>query len=129
MNKVVCRLGSPVMLAGSTLLPIDPSNTQTTAQLLGGRTYLPVRGFLEAIGATVGWNQADQQITINYHDYIVDLWIGQNTVLINDLRQTLEAPPRLVGGRAMVPARLISELLGIGVEWDNESQQVTLIPY
>lgn len=129
VNTIVCRLGSPVMMAGNTLLPIDPDSTKTVAQLIDGRTYLPVRGFLEALGATVSWNQADQQITVNYHDYILDMWLGDTTVLVNGLEQTLEVPPRLVGDRTIVPIRLISELLGLGVDWDNDLQQVTLVAY
>jgi hypothetical protein len=37
----------------------------------------------------------------------------------------LDVPPRLIGGRTMVPMRAIFEALGAEVEWDGEAQAVT----
>ncbi|MDO4531832.1 MAG: stalk domain-containing protein, partial [Bacillota bacterium] len=38
--------------------------TDTQARIIEGRVYLPIRAVLEAFGASVGWDQASQTVTV-----------------------------------------------------------------
>ncbi|HLS88978.1 MAG TPA: N-acetylmuramoyl-L-alanine amidase family protein [Sphingobacteriaceae bacterium] len=46
------------------------------------------------------------------------------TIIINGEQVTADEPPRIVNDRTLVPIRVISEYLGAGVEWVEETQQV-----
>ena len=39
--------------------------TDTQAKIISGRVYLPIRAVLEAFGASVGWNQTTQSVTVS----------------------------------------------------------------
>ena len=39
-------------------------NTDTKAKIIDGRVYLPIRAVLEAFGASVGWDQTSQCVTV-----------------------------------------------------------------
>jgi len=47
-------------------IPIDVANTKVVPEIINGRTMLPLRFVAESLGATVGWEQSTQTITITY---------------------------------------------------------------
>lgn len=128
-NLVVMQVGSPTMTVGGEALPIDPLSPLTTSVIVDGRTYIPIRALAEAVGAGVGWDAGTSQVAINYGNYMLDMWIGSRTVIVNGLEQRLEAAPRIINNRTMVPLRFVAELLGMGVGWDSATSTVTVAPY
>ncbi|MCL6580747.1 MAG: copper amine oxidase [Firmicutes bacterium] len=46
------------------------------------------------------------------------------TVLLDGLPVTFDVPPMILGGRTLVPFRLLSEALGAEVQWDEETGRV-----
>jgi hypothetical protein len=122
------QVGSPTMTVGGEALPIDPLSPLTTSVIVDGRTYIPIRALAEAVGAGVGWDAGTSQ-SHNYGNYMLDMWIGSRTVIVNGLEQRLEAAPRIINNRTMVPLRFVAELLGMGVGWDSATSTVTVAPY
>lgn len=62
-------------------------------------------------------------------DYVekkIVLEIGKNTVEVNGVEKTLDAPATIINNRTMVPLRFIAEELGCKVEWDEENRNVTI---
>ena len=56
-------IGQPYLLIDGVRTPID-----TTAVLLNGRTYLPIRAVLEAFGAQVSWDDDARCVVIGRYD-------------------------------------------------------------
>jgi hypothetical protein len=47
-------------------MPIDSQNLQVVPEIINSRTMLPLRFVTERLGATLGWDQNTQTITITY---------------------------------------------------------------
>lgn len=97
-----------------------------------GRTLVPLRFIAESFGATVGWEDKEQKITITLENKIIILWVGKKEALVNDERYYLEVPPKVIeipeigGGRTVVPLRFVSEALGAQVDWEPDLQIITI---
>lgn len=65
--------------------------------LIENRTHVPLRAIGNAIGATISWNQATQDASINGH--IVDGFV--------------------IEGRTYVPLRVLGEVIGAKIAWNQ----------
>ena len=109
-----------------------------SAELQGGRTYLPFRAIFEACGATVDWDAATGIITAESGKHMwhtrtaVVLQVGHSTAKIYSSNVSgvtmhkLDTAPYIKNGRTYVPLRFVSETLGYDVEWDNDAKQVNI---
>jgi len=94
-----------------------------------GRTYLPVRFVADALGVTednIIWDPVNATVTIFKGDRIAQMTIGSNILLVNGVQLTMDAVPEIVSGRTMLPVRWMAQALGATIEWDAETQQVTV---
>ena len=93
---------------------------------------VPLRFLAEAFGATVNWDPASGQITIqgseeNQEALLILLEPNQNTVLVNGSPLTLDCAPRILPpGRTFVPLRFLAEQLGATVEWEQATGIITI---
>lgn len=53
--------------------------------------------------------------------------LDSNVAWIDGRRVEMDQPPPVIGGRTMVPVRLIGEALGAGVFWNGEFQEVSYV--
>ena len=94
-----------------------------------GRTYLPVRFVADALGVTednIIWDPVNATVTIFKGDRIAQMTIGSKILLVNGVQLTMDAAPEIVSGRTMLPVRWMAQALGATIEWDAETQQVTV---
>lgn len=84
------------------------------------KVYVPVRFVSEALGAKVEWLPQEQKIVINKDSRQVILYVGRQEALVNGGEHILDAAVRLVGERAMIPLRFVSEGLGAEVNWTEQ---------
>jgi len=89
-----------------------------------GRTLVPVRFLLEAMGAQVDWNGANGTVYIYIENLRIELVVGADTARLNGRTVPLDVPARIIGSRAYVPLRFVSENLGASVSWDGERRSV-----
>lgn len=91
-----------------------------------GRTLVPMRAIFEALGASVDWNGETQSITAQKGSTIIQMQIGSNTIIKDGQNITIDVAPSIIGGRTMVPVRAISDCFNIGVDWNGDTQTVSL---
>ncbi|ACA59236.1 copper amine oxidase domain protein [Candidatus Desulforudis audaxviator MP104C] len=91
-----------------------------------GRTLVPLRGTLEALGAFVQWDDATQTVTATRADTQVRLTLGSMIAYKNGQPVLLDVPAKTVRGRTMVPLRFVSESFGAWVGWDSTNQTVVI---
>ncbi len=89
-----------------------------------GRVFVPLRGVFERLGASVVYDNGAINATGNGRN--IQLHIGSTTATVNGQPTTLDVAPFLVGARTLVPLRFISEALGASVNYDDNSQTVTV---
>ena len=92
-------------------------------------TYMPLRAFLEALGAEVSYSNATGIVTASKGDLKVESRIGSTKAMIteNGASRSVEttSAPYISSGRTMVPARYASEIFGLG--YDNLNKTVVII--
>jgi len=87
---------------------------------------VPVRAILEAMGATVLWNEADRTVTSTLNDTTIVMTIDSLDMTINGKTKTIDVPPKIIGGRTMVPARAATEAFEAEVLWDSHNDTVKI---
>ena len=122
---VTMTIGSPTMTVNGAEAPIDAEGT--VPMVTNGRTLLPVRAFVEAIGGSVSWDDASRTATLTYNGTEIKLTVDSAAALLNGEERTLDVAPVVVNGRTMLPIRFIAESFGFTVLWNGETQTVTVI--
>ncbi|OPX86739.1 MAG: hypothetical protein A4E53_02771 [Pelotomaculum sp. PtaB.Bin104] len=113
-------IGIQVLIDGALL------QTDVDPVIENGRTLLPLRAILEAVEATVAWDDADKSVTACKGSHSVKLQIGHLAAFSDDKQVMLEVPPKILNGRTMVPVRFVVESLGAKVDWDEASRSVLI---
>lgn len=110
---------SPVLAAEQIYLLIDGRVilTEPPPFIQDGRTFVPVRGFAELLGAEVSWNAKNRTVTVRRGAHEVLLRVGDLTAWVNGEQMVFDAPPQIVADRVFVPLRFLAEALGAGVTW------------
>lgn len=123
-TTVAMRIGSPIMTVNGEERSIDEQGTSPIA--VDGRTLLPVRAVIEAVGGTVSWDQDTQSVFIGCDGTLISLQLGSASAFVNEELHTLDVAPVAIDGRTMLPIRFIAESLDFSVDWDGETQTVTI---
>ena len=96
-------------------------------QIIYGRTMVPMRAILEALGATVEWDGDAQTITATTTSGgVINMGIGSNTVIVNNRRIDMDVAPIISEGRTLIPTRFVAEAMGMHVEWDERTNSVII---
>ena len=125
-TTIVLQIGSKNMYVNGKLVILD-----SVPIVRNDRTLLPIRFVAEALGAQVGWNEAQQKVTIQDSKTKIEMWINKPTAIVNSKTVYIDPAnykvvPILVNGRTMLPVRFVSESLGAQVEWNEAQQKVTI---
>ncbi len=99
--------------------PVEPFITE-------GTTFVPMRAIFEALGAEVDWNGDTRTVTSVKNGAKIEITIGSTAVYRNGIEETLLAAPVIVDDYTMVPLRFVSESFGCTVDWDGDTQTVTI---
>jgi len=126
---ITLTIGNPNITVNGTTHPIDASGTIPV--IVGGRTLLPIRAVVEAIGGTIEWNAATRTITIAAGSVTMGLTIGNRMATVNGTTRPIDPEnatvvPFIIAGRTMLPLRFVGEQLGGTVEWNATTRTATL---
>jgi lactocepin len=91
-----------------------------------GRTLLPIRALIEALGGSVQWNASTKTATVMLGSRTVALTIGSTTALVNGKPITLDVAPMIVGSRTFLPLRAVAENIGLDLAWEPVSRTISL---
>ncbi|BDG60385.1 copper amine oxidase N-terminal domain-containing protein [Caldinitratiruptor microaerophilus] len=92
-----------------------------------GRTLVPVRKLVEALGGDVGWDPATGEATLVRGAVRVQLRVGSRVARVNGREVPLEVPARIApGGRLVVPLRFVSEQFGLHVTWLEATRTIVV---
>ncbi len=86
----------------------------------GGRMLVPLRGVFEAVGATVDWNAASQEIDIALGAKAINMKVNYPIALVDGAQVALSVPPRNLSGRVHIPLRFAGEALGRTVDYQGD---------
>ena len=132
-EKYVLKIGSPEIKTEKG----EKSETVTidvVPVIDNSRTMIPLRGLLEAMGATLTWDGEAQKITVTKEETVIEMQIYNKLVYVKkylggkyrDLRYTMDTPPKIRDSRTLIPVRFVSEHLGYNVTWNAETQEIII---
>lgn len=122
-RKIVITIGATTMAVGTETITLD------TPAYINAENYteLPLRAVSEAFGATVGWDDPSNTVTIMMGQRIVSMTIGSKTMYINGTPVQMNTAPEITNERTFIPVRDLANALGISkIDWNEASQTVTL---
>lgn len=97
------------------------------------RTMVPLRAPMEALGATVEWDQEKKQAKITKYDPerpTMSPWvlftIGSKEYRATGIYKQMDTVAVAVGGRTAIPIRFAAEALGATVSWDASTRTVII---
>ena len=105
------------------------SFTDAAPEAKNGRTMVPLRATLEAMGATVDYEQATKTVTVTGEKASFTHVIGSDVITLSDGAEVKMdvASYSTPSNRTMVPVRFFSQVLGYDVYWDNDYRLVFLL--
>jgi photosystem II stability/assembly factor-like uncharacterized protein len=96
-----------------------------------GRTLVPIRAIIEALGGTVGWDGTARKATVTLGRTTIELWIGKSTATVSGTSTPIDSAnakvvPEIISGRTMLPLRFVSESLGCSIVWADATKTITI---
>lgn len=118
-----------VMAADNVELVIDGEKIKTSLPpvIKDNRTLVPVRLVSEKMGAVVDWNEQSRTVHIVKGNRSVVLRIDNRLVDFTKTEMSYslcDVPPQIMDNRTFVPLRLVSNALGVMIDWDQDSKTV-----
>ena len=103
--------------------------TDAAPEAKDGRTMVPLRAALEAMGATVDYEQATKTVTVTGEKASFTHVIGSDVITLSDGAEVKMdvASYATASNRTMIPVRFFSQVLGYDVYWDNDYKLVFLL--
>ena len=96
--------------------------------IIDGRTLVPLRAVMEALGFEVEWEPAPQnRANLVKNGFNISVTIGGEAMNVNGRYILLDVQAQLINARTMLPLRAISEATGMEVRWDRENFIVSIL--
>lgn len=122
-----------VQMNGENINFTDEKGNKVEAQIINGRTMVPLRKIFESLGCNVAWDGVNKKITATKNDITIvlqiDNTIAQKTKSGASESIKLDSAPIIKNDRTLVPLRFIAESLDKQVGWDAENQTAIIIDY
>ena len=125
---ITLQIGNTMMSVDGSPKEIDPGSAAVPV-IENGRTLLPVRAVVEAMGGTVEWDGQNRTAALTLGDMTILLTVGSDEAFLNETAHTLDTAPVVINDRTMLPIRFIAEGFGYNVGWDEDTRTVTLSRY
>lgn len=91
-----------------------------------GTTLVEFRPLFERIGLDIRWHDETRTIAGTKDGLQIELAIGSREARVNGRTIILDAAPKIVGDRAVVPLRFVGEAAGSDVRWNGATRTIHL---
>ena len=105
------------IIGSQTFIANDKAITSDVAPyIVDGRTFIPVRAFVEATGASVEYDAATQVVTIAGEGIDAQMTIGSNILTVNGETVVMDTAAQIKDGRTVLPIRYAGQAIGYDFE-------------
>lgn len=123
---IMLKLDSPYMSVDGISQEVDPGRG-TKPLIINGRTMVPIRAIVEAMGGTVDWDGNTKKITLKARGNTVEMWLGKKDIKVNGEDKKMDISAAIKNGRTFVPVRFAAENLNTKVDWINSTKEVVIV--
>lgn len=123
---ITLTINDEYMTIDGEKVEVDPGRG-TTPVIVDGRTLLPVRAIVEALGGEIFWTASERKVTVNLFNRVLCFWIDSDTMTWDGIPEKIDVPAQIINDRTMLPIRFLAECLdNTDVEWNQKSKVVTI---
>ena len=117
--------------ANGIILNGNPLKMDVKPVIIEGRTLVPARALLEALGLKVSWNNTERIVKAEKTGVQLQLVVSNNKWDSRNIYNGMqfvneETPPTIINNRTLIPARFVSEILGLDVKWNSKNKTVII---
>jgi hypothetical protein len=123
---ILMQIGRETMNVNGEIAEIDPGRG-TAPLLVNGRTLLPIRAVIEAMGGVAEWNGGEQKILLSAHGHTLEMWVGREDMTADGSTAAMDVAPEIINDRTMLPLRFVAENTGCLIEWIGSTQEVVIV--
>ncbi len=109
-----------------TVINGETVENDVVPKILNERVMLPIRFIAEALGAKVEWLGDINTVKITAENIEISFVISDNFAMVNGEKIELDATPFVENNRTYLPIRFVTENLGANVQWNPETQTVSI---
>ena len=101
-------------------------------EITNSRTMVPFRAMAEAMGYTVGWDDATHRVTAEHDGRTLSFLVGDNKLLVRETPNSewetldMDVAPYINLDRTYVPVRFFAEAFGQTVKWDDDNKTAVI---
>jgi len=131
-SVIILQVDNPYMTVNGLKQEIDPGRGTTPVIIKEwGRTVVPIRAIVEALGGTIDWDGNMRKVTINFKDTTIELWIDNPKAKVDGKETWIDSDnhnvkPIIQNSRTMLPLRFVAESLGCSVDWNSTTKTITI---
>ncbi len=124
---IVLQIGSNRIMINGKVSEMDARPT-----IYEGRTLLPIRPVVEALGGTIDFEPHSKTITIKLKDIVIVMQLNNPQATVNGRQVPIDknnpkvVPMVVPPGRTLVPLRFVAENLGCKVDWEPNEKKITI---
>lgn len=121
------QIGSPIMLVNGKENRMD-----VTPTIYQGRTLLPIRPVVEALGGSISFEPHSKMITITFQQITILMQLNVSTAKVNGKVVPIDSsnpeikPMVVPPGRTLIPLRFVAENLGCQVDWIANEKKIII---
>jgi uncharacterized repeat protein (TIGR02543 family) len=124
-NLITLTIDDPYMYVNGVRKEIDPGRG-TVPMIVSGRTIMPIRAVVEAMGGTIVFDDLTRAITLAAKGHSIIMWLDELHFVADSKSMYTDVAPASINGRTMVPLRFASENLGCEVEWFGATRSIEI---
>lgn len=109
-----------IVINGNTI------ETEDNPYIKEGRTLVPIRLISENLGIKIDWDGDNREVLLTKGNDSIRLPIMKDYYYLNGEMIKTEISGEITNSRTFVPVRLIAELFGSKVDWNNDTRTVLI---
>ncbi len=95
--------------------------------IVDDRVLVPARAVLEAMGATLQWEETTKTVTAKKDGQVLRLQIDNPKATLNGQPlPDMDVPGCIINGRTLLPLRFMAQTYQMQVAWDAQARKVTI---
>lgn len=97
-----------------------------TPVVLDDMTLVSMEGIFKALNAEVIYNEENEEYIVNFEGKEIIFYADSTEVLINEIKKFMPISSTKLNGTLMVPLRFVSEVIGVNVDWNKNSNKLII---
>lgn len=126
LGNSAARVPQEAALGEALTVYVDnqPLGADKAPLVLRGEAFVAARPLAEALGMSIAWDGASQELTMENEETELIMKVGSTVGYVNGHTLSLTGGPMMVDGAAYVSARAVVDALGCTIKYDKDKHEI-----